>query len=117
MDGFQIETQLRSMNLLTPLQSGLEAPSLDDFELGARPAAPGAASGASFKDVLARQIGEVNALEAEADRAITGLANGTSGNVHEALIAMQRAELSMRLLVQVRNKLVEALDETMRMQV
>jgi flagellar hook-basal body complex protein FliE len=53
----------------------------------------------------------------EADRAAEAFASGASGNIHEAMILTEKAALSFRLLGAVRNKLLEAYREIMRMQV
>lgn len=60
---------------------------------------------------------EVNALQKDADLAINALATGDSQNVHEAMLAVSKADLAFRMTMQVRNKIVEAYQEVMRMQV
>jgi flagellar hook-basal body complex protein FliE len=45
------------------------------------------------------------------------LATGKSNNIHETMIAAEKADLSLRLMVQVRNKIIEAYQEVMKMQV
>jgi len=86
------------------------------------PAAPGAAKaeapgGASFGQVLKDSLAQVNALQKEADGAIQALATGASGTLHDTMLAIQKAELSFKLMMQVRNKIVEAYQEILRMQV
>jgi flagellar hook-basal body complex protein FliE len=78
------------------------------------PAAPGAAS---FGQVLKDSLAQVNALQHEADGAIQSLATGGTATLHDTMLAVQRAELSFRLMMQVRNKIVEAYQEVLRMQV
>ena len=53
---------------------------------------------------------------AEANAAVAGMLDGTT-DVHEAMIGLQRAEMALQLTVQVRNKLVQAYQEIMRMPV
>jgi flagellar hook-basal body complex protein FliE len=78
---------------------------------------PGAAGGASFGQVLKDSLSQVNSLQHEADRAIQSLATGASGTLHDTMLAIQKAELSFKLMMQVRNKIVEAYQEVLRMQV
>jgi flagellar hook-basal body complex protein FliE len=77
-----------------------------------------AATGAgSFAKVLEGSIAEVNQLQAKADAAITALASGEKASLQETMVAMEQADVSFRLLMQVRNKIVEAYQEILRMQV
>lgn len=75
------------------------------------------ASGGGFADVLKESIEKVNAIQGEADQAIKGLATGQVNNIHETMIAIEKANLSFNMMVQVRNKLVQAYEEIMRTQV
>lgn len=70
-----------------------------------------------FADVLKDSIEKVNAIQTEADQAIKGLATGQVNNIHETMIAIEKANLSFNMMVQVRNKLVQAYEEIMRTQV
>ena len=74
-------------------------------------------AGPSFADTLAKSIDEVNHLQKEADQAIEKLASGESQNVHGAMLAVNKADMAFRMTMQVRNKIVEAYQEVMRMQV
>jgi flagellar hook-basal body complex protein FliE len=73
--------------------------------------------GGSFADVLQSSLGEVNEMQQKADAAITALATGEKVSLHETMIAMEQADVSFRLMMQVRNKIVEAYQEILRMQV
>ena len=75
------------------------------------------AAGDTFSTVLKDSIEKVNKLQTESDQAIQGLAKGDTGNIHETMIAIEKANLSFNLMVQVRNKLVAAYKEIMRTQV
>jgi flagellar hook-basal body complex protein FliE len=77
---------------------------------------PGKPQGA-FGDVLKQAVTEINQLQNSADRAITGVQLGQSGSIHEAMIAIEKADISFRAMMQVRNKILEAYQEIMRMQV
>lgn len=70
-----------------------------------------------FTDMLANAISETNKKQVEADRAIEKLSSGEDKNIHEAMITLEKADISVRLLVQMRNKIIEAYQEIMRMQV
>jgi flagellar hook-basal body complex protein FliE len=83
----------------------------------AAPGSPGAAGGASFGRVLQDSLKQVNALQHEADVAIRSLATGGTATLHDTMLAVQKAELSFKLMMQVRNKIVEAYQEVLRMQV
>lgn len=111
MNPLTIQNQLRSI-------TGPEA--VDGMRLIQEKAPVGggeSADGASFGRILADSIEKVNSMQTEADAGMKRLATGESGNLHEALLSMQRAELSMRLLVEVRNKVVTAYQEISRMPV
>lgn len=71
----------------------------------------------SFASVLKKSLGEVNAMQQKADAAITALATGEKVSLHETMIAMEQADVSFRMMMQVRNKIVEAYQEILRMQV
>ena len=75
------------------------------------------AGGPSFKESVKKAIAEVNDLQNEADQATIQLAAGNVEDVHEAMIAMQKAKLALDFTIQVRNKVIEAYQEIMRMQV
>ncbi len=74
----------------------------------------GAADQGSFSDSLVGLLNAVDRTAGEANSAIAGMVKGT-GDVHEAMIALQRAETSLQITVQVRNKLVQAYQDIMRM--
>ena len=67
-----------------------------------------------FSSSLTELLESVDATGQEANAAVTRMLDG-SGDVHEAMIALQRAELSFQLTMQVRNKLVSAYQEIQRM--
>ena len=71
----------------------------------------------SFGEVLKTSIKEVNRLQGEANHAIEELALGETKNIHETMIALEKAEISFKLMLQVRNKILEAYQEVMRMNV
>jgi flagellar hook-basal body complex protein FliE len=69
-----------------------------------------------FKKILNKSVRETNDLFAQADQATQAMAFGQK-DVHQAMIALEQANLSFRLMIQVRNKIISAYEEIMRMQV
>lgn len=87
-------------------------------EILGKAASAGAAGGNdTFGTVLKDSIDKVNKLQVDADKAIEGLAKGEVNNIHDTMIAIEKANISFNLMVQVRNKLVQAYEEIMRTQV
>jgi len=70
----------------------------------------------SFGDSLAKLVNSAETSDQTANTAVQGMLDGTA-DVHDAMIALQRAELNLQLTVQVRNKLVQAYQDIMRMPV
>ena len=70
-----------------------------------------------FLDYLKDNIKEVNTMQKASDKMATDLASGKSEALHETMLAAAQAELAFSLLVQVRNKALEAYQEVMRMPV
>lgn len=73
--------------------------------------------GASFKDILADAVGEVQRLNDEADSTIRKLVAGEITDVTETMVAVERADVAFQTMMAVRNKMVQAYEEVMRMQV
>ena len=69
-----------------------------------------------FIDSLSKLVNSVETSDQAANTAVSQMIDGT-GDVHDAMIALQRAELTLQLTVQVRNKLVQAYQDIMRMPV
>lgn len=74
------------------------------------------AEGTSFGDELKDKIQEVDTYQHAADKAMEKGALEGAQDIHEAMIKLQEAEVSLRLLLEVRNKAMEAYREIMRMQ-
>lgn len=70
-----------------------------------------------FGEMLTKAIEETNAAQLKADKATNDLVTGRADNIHEVMLSMEEADISMRMLVQMRNKVVDAYQEIMRMQV
>jgi flagellar hook-basal body complex protein FliE len=88
--------------------------------LPAAGAMPGAAQGTgapgAFADLLQSQISDLNAGVGAAETAMQSLASGRPVEMHEVMISLERARLSVQTFVQVRNKLIESYQDLMRMQ-
>ena len=88
--------------------------SLGTAAKGLKTAATGGADAGAFADQLGKLVANVEESAADANQAVTSMID-KNGDVHEAMIAMQRAETALQLTVQVRNKLVQAYQDVMRM--
>jgi flagellar hook-basal body complex protein FliE len=84
-------------------QQGMETPHVD--------------GGKSFADIMRDSVADVNNMQVQADTAIKELVAGRNKNIHETMLAVERADASLRLMMQVRNKVLDAYKEIMRMQV
>ncbi len=71
----------------------------------------------AFGDILAQSIQEVESSGKTANEAVTSFLSGEGVELHDVAIAAQKAELSFELFMQTRNKLVQAYQEVMRMQI
>lgn len=74
-------------------------------------------AGESFADSLKKAVNTVDALQKDADVKMQELATGKSQNIHETMIAAEKADIALKLMVQVRNKIIDAYQEIMKMQV
>ena len=84
--------------------------------------APDGAAGAgqeagSFKDFLVNSIQEVNSMQQAADQAVEKLASGEQVNPAEVLTAVQKADIAFRMMMQIRNKIVQAYQEIQNIRV
>jgi flagellar hook-basal body complex protein FliE len=71
----------------------------------------------SFGDTLTQAMSDVNALQAEAGTAVNRLVSGEATDLHDVMIAVEKARTSFDLLMEIRNKAIDAYRELMRMQV
>ncbi|WP_447968378.1 flagellar hook-basal body complex protein FliE [Nitrospira sp. M1] len=78
---------------------------------------PAQANDASFGDLLKHAVETVNHLQHESGRLEDAVARGEDVTIHEAIIAGEKAGLSFRLMMTMRNKMLEAYQEVLRMQV
>ncbi len=71
----------------------------------------------SFAQTLKESIANVDTLMKEADVKMEGIVAGKGENIHEAMIAFEKAESALKMLTQVRNKALEAYNQIIQMQV
>ncbi len=71
---------------------------------------------APFSDLLTDAVGQVNQLESQAQSAVEGLMTGSGVDVHQAMIATQKADMAFELALAVRNKAVQAYQQVIGMQ-
>ncbi len=76
----------------------------------------GATGGAPFSGMLRSMVEQTNTLDTKAQDAVTGLLSGQGVEVHDAMIATQKADVAFQLALQVRNKAVAAYQQMMGMQ-
>ena len=95
---------------INPLGSIGSIPSLENKSSSVSPQEAG------FGEALEKLVQSVDGSAGDANAAIGRMLDG-SGDVHEAMIAMQRADTMLQLTVQIRNKIVQAYQDVMRMSV
>jgi len=99
-------------NLVPSLTAGLA----DDSFQKAGSVTGAASSSAPFSQLLTNAINSEQKLEEQASSAVEGLMSGTGVDVHQAMIATQRANLAFEMGLAVRNKAVAAYQQIMQMQ-
>jgi len=99
-----------------PIQGSI-SPSLKTIEKKVKESLSPEEKNISFHRLLGNLIQQVNELEKNADQSIQKLIAGEVDNVHQVMIAVQEANLAFRLMMEIRNKLVEAYQEIMRIQI
>ena len=93
---------------LLPVSVATAAPAVND---AAR------AGGKDFKQVLLESLDEVNRLQAEADGRVSALVRGDTDNVAEVFTAVNKAGIAFDMLMEIRNKLLDAYQEVMQMRI
>jgi flagellar hook-basal body complex protein FliE len=82
---------------------------LSTQEVSSAPAAP-------FSDLLTGAVGQANGLQDQARVAVEGLMTGSGVDVHQAMIATEKADMAFEFALAVRNKAVQAYQQVMQMQ-
>jgi len=78
--------------------------------------ATGSGEGAGFGDLLRSAIDQVEQLHTEAQQQAAGMIGGNNQDLHNVMIAVEKADIAFQLMMQVRNKIVNAYEEISRMQ-
>ncbi|HEU4683471.1 MAG TPA: flagellar hook-basal body complex protein FliE [Nitrospira sp.] len=103
---------------MDPVQFGARA--LASIQPAAESASVAGARGAeagAFLDQLKGAIAQANDVQLQASQAVDDLMTGKTDNIHRTMVALQQADISFQLMMQVRNKLVGAYEEIQRMQI
>jgi flagellar hook-basal body complex protein FliE len=103
-----------SMNISGPMSlSGVGSPIPTPPQL----AAPSSGSqGTSFNDILSGAINQVESSRSSANQSVNQFLSGEGDDLHSTILATQRAELEFQMFMQVRNKVVSAYQEVMKIQ-
>jgi flagellar hook-basal body complex protein FliE len=72
---------------------------------------------ASFEQMLKQSLSDVNQLQNSANKTIEALVTGNQKDIHNTMIAMEKANVAFRLLMQIRNKVISAYETIMRTQI
>ena len=97
---------LNSLNALSPVAG--EAGKLQQAD---------STNGASFADYLKNALYQVSDLENQSTDLTNAFAAGQTDNIHDVMIAAQKADIALQFTMQIRNKVMDAYSEIMRMQV
>ena len=118
-----MQTAMSALNALQAAGAVMANPGLGASAAYPTPAFPlpgetaaGGAAAAPFSDLLNGAVGQVDQLEDQAQAAVQGLMTGSGVDVHQAMIASQKADMAFELALAVRNKAVQAYQQVMGMQ-
>jgi flagellar hook-basal body complex protein FliE len=84
--------------------------------IGTETIAPSSGSGGDFRDILSSAIQEVEGARSSANQSAQQFLSGEGEDLHSTILASQRADLEFQMFMQVRNKVVSAYQEIMKMQ-
>lgn len=115
MDGFTVGKANRFLDSSTRSGGSIDSKSLSINGMDAPSGAKETQK--SFADTLNEAIGSVNQLQKASDKGMQDLATGRTDNIADVMIASEKADIALKLMVQVRNKIIDAYQEVMKMQV
>jgi len=98
---------------ISPIQPASIQP-IAPIEIGG--AAPSSAGGSDFHNMLQSAIGTVENARDNANQSVQNFLSGEGDDLHSTVLAVQRADLEFDMMMQVRNKVISAYQEIMRMQ-
>jgi len=104
------------MAALNAIAAAASAGGAETGAVGGASSAAGTGSPAPFADLLTDAVGQVSQLESQADETVRGLMTGTGVDVHQAMIATEKASMAFELALAVRNKAVQAYEQVIGMQ-
>ncbi len=87
---------------------------LEDISIKSRIQSPQEKPGDNFSAVLKNAIDEVNTDQLKAETSIQDYVSGKKTSLHNTLISLEKADISFKLMMQVRNKLLDAYQQIMR---
>ena len=102
LDTGKTASELRTQPFQTPLQT---------------PDMPNGPQAKSFAQTLKEAVGTVNELQKDADVKMQELATGKSNDIPTVMMSAEKADIALRLMTQVRNKIIDAYQDVMKMQV
>lgn len=102
---------MKAEALLSGVKSGLSIDSVGETGLTTE-----SGQGLSFSDYLSRALQDVQSLQNDAQASAVLTAMGQESNIHNTMLAYEKANLALQLTIQVRDKIVEAFQEIMRIQ-
>lgn len=94
---------------------GSAVPAIPDLASAGSALSPSESGG--FMDSLKAAIGKVNDAQLQGGQAIDALLTGQTQDIHRTMVALEQANVSFQLMMQIRNKLVTAYEEIQRMQI
>ena len=97
--------------------AGVQTPGIQQTDRGGfRLPVQGPGNGPSFADTLEKALGQVSDLQAEAQDSISAFLRGDPVEVHEVMAAAEEAGIALEMLIEVRNKVIEAYRTVINMQ-
>lgn len=108
-----------SLSMVTPEATPLPSARIEMPEELSQPLPTAATvpSSDSFASMLGQMVSDVNAQQKISAQAVSALQSGQNVPLHQAVISMEEANVSFQLMVEVRNRLMDAYQEIMRMQI
>jgi flagellar hook-basal body complex protein FliE len=101
-----LQAMSNSINGMPPVDPGL-------YQREVR--GPATTDHSNFLDTLNKTLDQAQKVQGEADQKVSDLVNGRGEDVHNAMIAVEKADLSFQLVMQVRNKIIQAYQEISQM--
>jgi len=113
----RIDSSFLPLPIKQPVESGARLPVNGPLGLPAGGDRSIGGADGGFADILREAIDQVNETQQQADAAVQDVATGRADDLHEAIIALEKADLTLRLTAQVTQRAVEAYKEISRMQI